>query len=299
VAFRIFHKDHLVGEACQEFSHSFLKASDHQSAVLLGPNRFNWDAHGDPPSYVVTIQAPVRGGRKLLRARLFFTPQTDTIPTLPAPAIPSTHTWVLTAPLCHVEGTLQWCNAGGEVEKEQGFVGKGYHDHHWGSVPLDRFVKSWHWGRAFIGDKTLVYSVQTPQGENESSESIVAVFDKNRPILLRRDITTQLGPTRRNFFWLPFTKHITLADTFTLNLDHDTVLNDGPVTLIFKDKVEWKSGGEVLNGSGLSNYLYAPRLSSSFFFPMLKGKTTVYCPQEGMPPPPDPSGDVSTERPNL
>jgi carotenoid 1,2-hydratase len=185
------------------------------------------------------------------------------------------------------------------VEKEQGFVGKGYHDHHWGSVPLDRFVKSWHWGRAFIGDKTLVYSVQTPQEENETPESIVAVFDKNKPILLRRDITTQLGPTRRNFFWLSYTKQITLSDTFTLNLEHDTVLNDGPVALIFKDKVAWKSGGEDLKGSGLSNYLYAPRLSSSFFFPMLKGKTTVYSPQEGVPPPPDPGEDVSTERPSL
>ncbi len=49
----------------------------------------------------------------------------------------------------------------GNVKKEN-FVGKGYHDHHFGSVPLGQFVKAWHWGRAFLGEETLVYSLQVP-----------------------------------------------------------------------------------------------------------------------------------------
>ncbi len=299
VAFRIFHKDRLVGEARQEFSHLFLKASDHQCAVLLGPNRFNWDANGDPPSYVLTVQAPVRGGKKLLRARLFFTPQTSDIPNLPAPLMPSTHTWVLSAPVCHVEGTIQWCDAAGEVEKDQGFIGKGYHDHHWGTVPLDRFVKSWHWGRAFMGDKTLVYSIQTPRDENEVSEGIVLEFNKNKPGVIRREVKTSLAKNRRNFFWLPYPKQLRLTDSFTLDLNHDSILSDGPVALILKDQVEWKNSSESLKGLGLSNYLYAPRLSSSFFFPMLKGKTMVYTQKEEIPLPPNPGEDVFTDRSKL
>ncbi|HXL73335.1 MAG TPA: hypothetical protein VN963_06890, partial [bacterium] len=120
VAFRIFRNDNLVGESLQEFSGKFLKASDHHGAVKLGPSRFNWDEGGAPPSYVITVQSPLQTKRGYLRARLFFTPLLKKIPDLPPPEIPSTHTWVLAAPLCHVEGTLQWCNALGDVEKEEG-----------------------------------------------------------------------------------------------------------------------------------------------------------------------------------
>src|ERR1700679_1548109 len=63
VAFRIFHKDNLAGEALEEFSGKFLKASDRYGAVKLGPSRFNWDEGGDPASYVITIQSPLRGSK--------------------------------------------------------------------------------------------------------------------------------------------------------------------------------------------------------------------------------------------
>src|SRR5258708_5948386 len=60
VAFRIFHQGRMVGEGLQEFSARFFKASDKEGAVLLRPNRFNWDKTRDPPSYVVTAQAPLK-----------------------------------------------------------------------------------------------------------------------------------------------------------------------------------------------------------------------------------------------
>ncbi|HEV2352843.1 MAG TPA: hypothetical protein VGR89_01260, partial [Puia sp.] len=108
VSFRLFHEGRMVAESLQEFSRKSLKAPDKHGAVLLGPNRFNWDQRGDPPSYVLTAQAPLHGGKTTVRARLFFTPNLKYNPTLPQPDIPSTHTWVLAAPLCHVEGTFEW-----------------------------------------------------------------------------------------------------------------------------------------------------------------------------------------------
>ena len=296
VAIRLFHKGRMVGEALQEFSSKFLKASDQQGAVLLGPNRFNWDERGDPPSYVVTVQAPLRGGKKLLRARLFFTPLIGEIPALPKPKLHSTHTWVLAAPHCRVEGTLEWCGVGGEVEKEQGFIGKGYHDHHFGSVPLDRFVKGWHWGRVFLGDETLVYSVQIPSDSGESPSGFLLTAGKTE--IQTWDVAFQLSKNRRNFFWLPYQKTLGFMDTHSLEINHDQILSDGPASLIFEDKVAWTQNGETLVGKGLSQYLYPSRLTSRFFFPMLKGKTTVYT-EPQIKSTPSPSGDVTTTRPDL
>ncbi len=298
VALRIFHKGRMIGEAFQEFPIKFLKASDKHGAVLLGPNRFNWDERGDPPSYVLTAQAPLRGGQKLLRTRLFFTPLMEKFPDLPQPEIHSTHTWVLAAPLCHVEGTLEWCNAEGEVEKEQAFVGKGYHDHHFGSVPLDRFVKTWHWGRAFLGDETLVYSFQIPTDPQEPNEGLLLTGKGGETNIWK--VAFGLSQNRRNFFWLPYQKNLEFTDADSLKINHRQILSDGPASLIFEDEVQWTKNFETLKGSGMSNYLYTPRLSSRFFFPMLKGKTSVFIQKEDAPTPPtNNSGDVTTTRPAL
>ncbi len=301
VAFRIFRNETLLGESLQEFPGKFLKASDYDGAVKLGPSRFNWDKNGNPASYVITIQSPLQRKKGHLRARLFFTPLLNEIPHLPTPEIPSTHTWVLAAPLCHVEGTLQWCNALGDIEKEEGFIGKGFHDHHWGSVPLDRFIKSWHWGRAFIGDKTLIYSVQAPINDNENPESILLILKKGKVENVSRSSKVQLGGRRHNFFWLPYEKDLLLNDSHMLKITHNNILSDGPISVIFQDKWELKTSSEFLKGSGISNYLYTPRLSNKFFFPMLKARTTVYTQTEEAPTNfiNQPGGDVFTDRSKL
>ncbi len=297
VAFRVFQRGKLLGESYQEFPASFLKASDKQAAVLLGANRFNWDERGDPPSYVVTVQAPQDNGKKLLRARLFFTPQGGPLPPIPAPAIHSTHTWVLAAPLCHVEGTLEWCDEKGEPVREQAFLGKGFHDHHFGSVPLDRFVKAWHWGRVFLGEETLVYSLQVPT-DGAGPEGFLATLDKTGSKIWT--VAFDLSRSRRNFFWLPYQRTLSFSDAHQLRIDHGRILSDGPASLIFEDTWTWTRDGKSVQGQGLSNYLYTPRLSSSFFFPMLKGRSTLVRSNEEPPTKPStPSGDVSLTRPNL
>ncbi len=293
VSFRLFHRGNMALESLQEFSQKSLKASDKHGAVLLGPNRFNWDPRGDPPSYVLTAQAPL--DRATVRARLFFAPLLTQWPALPQPENPSTHTWILAAPLCHVEGTFQWVNREGESQKEVAFVGKGYHDHHVGTVPLDRFVKAWHWGRAFAEDQTLVYSIQTPVEAEEPTEGFLLTASKDGIRMAK----TEFKPSKnnRNFFWLPYPKRLESPDNSDFSVEHHQTLCDGPVSLIFEDNVQWTSAGESLKTRGLSSYLYTPRLSSRFFFPMLKGKSLIVEPSEGGIGPPPTSGDVSTTRP--
>ncbi len=39
---------------------------------------------------------------------------------------------------------------------ETAVTGVGYHDHNWGTAPLRKLVDYWYWGRARIGDYTVV-----------------------------------------------------------------------------------------------------------------------------------------------
>jgi carotenoid 1,2-hydratase len=305
VVFRVFHKGKPAGEFLQEYGPGQLKASDNQPAFLLGSNRFHWEPNGNPPSYTLSLQGEVKGGKKLLRARLFFTPQPAAFPQLDPPEMTSTHTWVLAAPHCRVEGTLQWCDGAGDIQKEEPFVGRGTHDHHFGTVPLDRFVKAWQWGRIYAGDQALLYSVQTALNEIEPASALLFLLDKGRVEFFSRKFELTLKKNTRNFFWLPFFKKFGLTGGAgdplrAVEVNHPKILSDGPVSLILETEGTWSLGGKPRKGHGMSNYVYAPRLSRKFFFPMLKGKTTVVLKPKDLFPPssPVPGGDVSFTRPD-
>jgi hypothetical protein len=62
--------------------------------------------------------------------------------------------WLPTVPYGTVEGTLSYDGQPHAVR------GTGYHDHNWGNVGLNDVMDHWYWGRAHIGDYTLIYVEQ-------------------------------------------------------------------------------------------------------------------------------------------
>ena len=295
VVFRVFKKGALVDEFLQELAPGQLKASEEGAAALLGPNRFHFDTLGDPPGYMVTLQGKVSKGRSL-RARLFFTP--EKAPALPMESIESlpTHSWVLAAPRCRVEGTLQWCDSEGEVLLEIPYAGFGFHDHHFGTVPLNRFLKAWHWGHAWVGSKTIIYSYQEPLAADEKPKGLWMTLDQAEWKVW--DVAFAPSKKRWNFFALAYAKELGFTDFDAFKVIHQNILSDGPVSLVLEDEVVWEKDGATLKGSGMSQYFYPPRFSSSLFYPMLKGKTQILSKTKDNGDGRD-FGDVTTSRPNL
>lgn len=62
--------------------------------------------------------------------------------------------WLPSIPFGTVEGTLTFDGRTYHVR------GSGYHDHNWGNVGLNDVMDHWYWGRAHIGDFTLIYVEQ-------------------------------------------------------------------------------------------------------------------------------------------
>jgi predicted secreted hydrolase len=62
--------------------------------------------------------------------------------------------WLPSIPFGTVSGTLVYDGQTHEVN------GTGYHDHNWGNVGLNEVMDHWYWGRARVGDYTLIYVEQ-------------------------------------------------------------------------------------------------------------------------------------------
>lgn len=62
--------------------------------------------------------------------------------------------WLPTIPYGTVEGTLTY---DGQTHIVQG---TGYHDHNWGNVGLNDVMDHWYWGRAHLGEYSLIFVEQ-------------------------------------------------------------------------------------------------------------------------------------------
>lgn len=62
--------------------------------------------------------------------------------------------WLPAIPYGRVEGTIDY---DGQIRQVSGV---GYHDHNWGNVGLNKVMDHWYWGRARIGDYTIIYVEQ-------------------------------------------------------------------------------------------------------------------------------------------
>lgn len=66
--------------------------------------------------------------------------------------------WVVPVPYGTVTGSITDANGSREV------TGAAYHDHNWGNKVMSAFLDHWYWGRAHIGDYTVVYVQMTTKG---------------------------------------------------------------------------------------------------------------------------------------
>lgn len=69
------------------------------------------------------------------------------------------HKWVVSVPKGVVSGTYEFISKRGESLHHVTLdKASGYHDHNYGTLPLSDTTDGWYWGRAQIGDKTLIYT---------------------------------------------------------------------------------------------------------------------------------------------
>jgi hypothetical protein len=119
-----------------------------QCDVRIGPN---W-AHGDLHRYELHAEAEAGG----MAADLIFTGivppwRPGTGKNYYDDALTRYFAWLPAIPFGTVEGALTY---GGQTRR---VTGTGYHDHNWGNIGLDQVMSHWYWGRAHLGDFTIIF----------------------------------------------------------------------------------------------------------------------------------------------
>lgn len=116
--------------------------------------------------------------------------------------------WLPAIPYGSVEGTLTYDGQTHAVR------GEGYHDHNWGNVALPSVMDHWYWGRAHVGDYTLIFVEQIALKKYGQVHMPVFLLAKGDEVLVEdgRYLTLETGdfirhpggrqyPREVNFRW--------------------------------------------------------------------------------------------------
>jgi hypothetical protein len=85
--------------------------------------------------------------------------------------------WLPSIPHGTVEGTLTYDGQTRNVN------GTGYHDHNWGNIGLNEVMDHWYWGRAHIGEYTLIFVDQIAANQYGNVHMPVFLLAKGSQII--------------------------------------------------------------------------------------------------------------------
>jgi hypothetical protein len=102
--------------------------------------------------------------------------------------------WFPAIPFGTVQGTLTYDG------QPHAVTGTGYHDHNWGNIGLDAVMSHWVWGRAHVGDYTLIYVEMVSNRAYGGVKLPVFMLAKGERILIGdgRPLTLQTGDVARH-----------------------------------------------------------------------------------------------------
>ncbi len=86
--------------------------------------------------------------------------------------------WLPSIPYGTAEGTLTYDGQTHPVR------GAGYHDHNWGNLALPSVMDHWYWGRAHLGDYTLIFVEQIALKKYGSTRMPVFLLAKGEKVLV-------------------------------------------------------------------------------------------------------------------
>ena len=219
--------DRLTDSAFYPFEE--FKASQEQCDVRIGPNHIQGDLH----TYHLHVEV------EHVAADLTFTGLVP--PWRPGDGkayfgdYEHFFAWLPSIPYGSVEGTLVY------DEKVHEVKGYGYHDHNWGNIDLPKVLDHWYWGRAHIGDFTLIYVEQIATKAYGSKKLPVFMLAKGDEILtgdgnpltlVKRQFVNHEGgrqyPMELDFIWEKGNDRVQIALRRPVVIEATSLLNMFP-----------------------------------------------------------------------
>jgi hypothetical protein len=131
-----------------EIDSGFFSVSKDSCNVRIGVNSFSGNLH----DYIIHVDIDsIKADIALHRTVASWRPNTG-ITTFQKGQSVHYFAWLPSVPQGNVEGTV---TISGRI---QAIKGVGYHDHNWGDVSMLKLIHHWYWGRAQVGNYSVIAS---------------------------------------------------------------------------------------------------------------------------------------------
>ncbi len=159
-------------------------------------------------------------------------------------------------------------------------TGEGYHDHPWGSAQLLMTHGTWHWGRLFTDQVSIMFAQVWPSTAFYGSLKFcfIGTMGQVKPQLLDAFKITPSYWSKIKKLGLKFPHQISLESEdhlFSLQTRSEKILLEVPVYVRSQVSFDYSSNGgsEHGNGTGWVEYFHCPRALKNFFIMMNKRAT--------------------------
>jgi carotenoid 1,2-hydratase len=177
------------------------------------------------------------------------------------------HQWLLCVPRTDVGGTIEITERPGIPSRRISIQATGYHDHNYGTMPLQEYISRWYWGRAFSGHTDLVYYLVFFKDTTLRPLTLLFLHDhKEENTRVFDEIIIEESSFRRGVFAPVHSRVLDLrCEDVRLKIRHERVMDSGPFYLRFTSAITLERNGEQREMfGGISEYLDPGRLHSRF-----------------------------------
>ncbi|NTW49452.1 MAG: carotenoid 1,2-hydratase [Chlorobiales bacterium] len=253
-------------------SHLF-ETSSEKPYVRFEQNEFSFDEQSQ--SYVLKLAFEMPSRRKMVRGEVRFSIcDFHTQANVSAHSVDSYHSWILVAPKAEVTGSFEIYDGLKNKLERVSFNGNGYHDHNYGTVPMNTHIENWYWGRAHSGDLDLVYYIITYKQQVHEPFTFLLTIENDNAVVLENRMALTEHDQERNLLSPRYGKRVSLSNQdIRLMIDHKRILDTGPFYLRFESEFELHySQGRTLKISGISEFLHPDRINSGVVRNLIKSK---------------------------
>ncbi|HVF86574.1 MAG TPA: hypothetical protein VM866_03250 [Pyrinomonadaceae bacterium] len=265
----LYHDGRLQFRANNENTAADFSAGRDQPFCRIGRSNFRLVETPRGHSYDVTIDEPLRGGRRLNASLSWSVTDGDFssrgVGDVPADANAqinsSGHGWNMVAPRCRVGGIISVFERDGARIDERHFGGAGYHDHNRDVRWMPATIAEWQWGRAHFADQTTAVFYRYRENADEMPTTrLFVVRDKE---LAHYDAQLKKQSVRRHHFGVRYPRSLGFTAeaegrTISLILSQRRVIESSYFYLRFLSDAALDIGGRTQRAEAITEHL-APR----------------------------------------
>lgn len=273
-SFNLYSKGTEVINFIKEGESSLFESSKENPYAKFEQNTFYYDA--EKKSYVLEFDFQMPARRKQVKGKIVFSISTfDQTYDISEYSYGETqHSWILVSPKANVEGEIVVYNGVKNKLQKFNFIGNGYHDHNYGTLPMNTDIEKWYWGRAHTNNIEIVYYIISYKNKQHEPFAFLMAIENDKIVVLDNNFSLSEDGHKKNFFIPHYSQTVTLTNQdISFTVSHKQGLDIGPFYLRFKSNFSLKMpNGKNIEMNGISEFLDPGSIDSSFVRGLIKSK---------------------------